>query len=159
MDLFEEVTAAKGIGEKTGEKLKKAGIFTIRDLLYFLPRDYDNFQSTVKICDLRPGKVLVRGRISDLETTDTRRRGLSITSGTISDETGSIRVVWFNQPYRAKQFDGNRDYYFTGNYDLRQGRYQLTSPSATLAKDQESSNSDLQPINPAKSGISSVKFH
>ena len=158
MDLSQEVTAVKGIGEKTGEKLKKAGIFTLRDLLYFLPRNYENFQSTVKICDLRPGKVLVRGKISDLETTETRRRGLSITSGKITDDTGSIRVVWFNQPYRAKQFDGKRDYYFTGNYDLRNGRYQLTSPSASLAKDAENNNSDLQPIYPAKSGIQSVKF-
>ncbi len=158
MDLSQEVTAAKGIGEKTAEKLKKAGIFTLRDLLYYLPRDYENFQSTVKICDLQPGKVLVRGRISDLKTQETRRRGLSITSGKISDDTGSIRVVWFNQPYRAKQFDGARDYYFTGTYDLRNGRYQLTSPSATLAKDADNSKSDLQPIYPAKAGIQPIKF-
>ena len=159
MDLSSEVTTVNGIGEKIAEKLKKAGIFTLRDFLYFLPRDYENFQSTVKICDLRPGKVLVRGRISELETTSTKRRGLSITTGTISDETGSIRVVWFNQPYRAKQFDGNRDYYFTGTYDLRNGRYQLTSPSATLAKDADATNSDLIPIYRAVSGIQSVKFH
>ena len=154
-----EVTAISGIGDKIAEKLKKAGIFTVRDFLYFLPRDYENFQSTVKICDLRPGKVLVRGRISDLQTTDTRRRGLSITTGEISDETGSIRVVWFNQPYRAKQFDGNRDYYFTGNYDLKNGRYQLTSPSATLAKDADNAGSDLIPIYRAISSIPSVKLH
>ncbi len=158
MDLSQEVINAPGIGEKTAEKLKKAGIFTLRDLLYYLPRTYENFQSTVKICDLQPGKVLVRGRISDLETTNTRRRGLTITSGKITDETGSIRVVWFNQPYRAKQFDGNRDYYFTGTYDFKNGRYQLTSPSATLAKDAETDKSDLQPIYPAKNSITSVKF-
>ncbi|MBQ6127231.1 ATP-dependent DNA helicase RecG [Candidatus Saccharibacteria bacterium] len=159
MDLSSEVTAVNGIGEKIAAKLKKAGIYSIRDFLYFLPRDYENFQSTVKICDLRPGKVLVRGRISELETTATRRRGLTITTGTISDDTGSIRVVWFNQPYRAKQFDGSRDYYFTGTYDLRNGRYQLSSPSATLAKDADSSNSDLVPIYRAISGIPSVKLH
>ena len=159
MDMQAEVTAISGIGDKIAEKLKKAGIFTVRDFLYFLPRDYENFQSTVKICDLRPGKVLVRGRISDLQTTDTRRRGLSITTGEISDETGSIRVVWFNQPYRAKQFDGNRDYYFTGNYDLKNGRYQLTSPSATLAKDADNAGSDLIPIYRAISSIPSVKLH
>ena len=60
MDLSSEVTAVNGIGEKIAAKLKKAGIYSIRDFLYFLPRDYENFQSTVKICDLRPGKVLVR---------------------------------------------------------------------------------------------------
>lgn len=159
MDLSQEVTKVEGIGEKTAAQFKKAGIYTLRDFLYFLPRDYENFQSTVKICDLRPGKVLVRGRISELETTSTKRRGLSITTGVISDDTGSLRVVWFNQPYRAKQFDGNRDYYFTGTYDLRNGRYQLTSPAAALAKDKENTNSDLQPIYRAKSGIQSTKFH
>ena len=158
MDLSQEVTSAKGIGEKTAAKLNKAGIFNLRDLLYFLPRDYENFQNAVKICDLKPGKVMVRGKISDLETSNTRRRGLTITSGTISDETGAIRVIWFNQPYRAKQFDKNQEYYFTGTYDLRNGRYQLTSPSAILAQDVKATSSDLHPIYKAKGGIPSAKF-
>lgn len=159
MDLSSEVTTVKGIGEALFTKFKKAGIYTLRDFLYFLPRDYDNFQSAVKICDLKPGKVLIRGRISELETAPTRHRNLSITTGTISDETGSVRVVWFNQPYRAKQFDGNRDYYFTGVYDFKNGRYQLASPSATLAKDTDTTSSDLIPIYRAISGIPSVKIH
>lgn len=159
MDLYAEVTTVPGIGEKTALRLKKAGIFTLRDFLYFLPRDYENFQAAVKIKDLRPGKVLIRGRISELKTTATRRRGLSITTGIISDETGSLRVVWFNQPYRAKQFDEKLDYYFTGNYDLKNGRYQLTSPSATLAKDITNISSDLVPIYRAVSSIPSVKLH
>lgn len=160
MNLSQEVTAVRGIGEKTAAKLKKAGIFTLRDFLYFLPRDYENFQTKVKIKDLKPGKILIRGKISDLKTAHTRRRGLTITTGVISDDTGAIRVVWFNQPYRAKQFDEREDYYFTGNYDLKNGRYQLTSPSAVLAKDVEKTekSSRLHPIYPARSGITSVKF-
>ena len=159
MDLYSEVTAIPGIGEKIAAKLKKAGIFTVRDFLYFLPRDYENFQAAVKIRDLRPGKVIVKGRISDLETTNTYRRGLTITTGTISDDTGSIRVVWFNQPYRVKQFDEKHEYYFTGTYDFKNGRYQLTSPSATLAKDADNTSSDLIPIYRAISSIPSLKLH
>lgn len=160
MDLSQEVTAVKGIGEKTAEKLQKAGIFTLRDLFYCLPRDYENFQSSVKIKDLRPGKVMLKGYISELKTAHTRRRGLTITTGVISDETGAIRTVWFNQPYRAKQFDEKEQYYFTGDYNLKNGRYQLTSPSAILAKDIEKTAADskLHPIYVAKSGISSLKF-
>lgn len=159
MDLYSEVTAIPGIGEKIAAKLKKAGIFTVRDFLYFLPRDYENFQTAVKIRDLRPGKVIVKGRISGLETTNTYRRGLTITTGTISDDTGSIRVVWFNQPYRVKQFDEKHEYYFTGTYDFKNGRYQLTSPSATLAKDADNTSSDLIPIYRAISSIPSLKLH
>lgn len=158
MDLSQEVTAAKGIGEKTAAKLKKAGIFTLRDLLYLLPRDYENYQAAVKIKDLRPGKVIVRGKISNIETKFTRRRGFSVTTATVSDESGAVRIVWFNQAYRAKQFDEKREYFFTGSYDLKNGRYQITSPSAVLAEDIKATSSNLHPIYPARGGITSVKF-
>lgn len=158
MDLSQEVTVAKGIGEKTAAKLKKAGIFTLRDLLYLLPRDYENYQAAVKIKDLRPGKVIVRGKISNIETKFTRRRGFSVTTATVSDESGAVRIVWFNQAYRAKQLDEKREYFFTGSYDLKNGRYQITSPSAVLAEDVQATSSNLHPIYPARGGITSVKF-
>lgn len=163
MDMQAEVTEVKGIGEKIATKLRKAGIFTVRDFLYFLPRDYENYQAAVKISDLKPGKVLLKGHISNLKTTATRRRGLTITTGVISDETGSIRVVWFNQAYRAKQFDERYEYYFTGTYDFKNGRYQLTSPSAVLAKDVAesigSTDSNIVPVYRAVSSIPSNKLH
>ena len=169
MDLSAEVTSINGIGEKTAETLKKAGIFTVRDLLYFLPRTYENFQNSVKIKELNPGKISVRGRISDLKTQRTHRRGLNITTGTITDDTGSIRVIWFNQPYRAKQFDEKRDYYFNGSYDFKNGRYQLTSPSATLATDVEVTTDEkgrkslkknsFQPIYSQRGSVKSIKFN
>lgn len=161
MDLTAEVTSVKGIGEKTAQSLEKAGIFSVRDLLYTLPRDYENFQSLVSIQDLTPGKVMIRGRISDLETNYARRRHLSITSGKISDNTGVVRVVWFNQPYRAKQFDENREYYFTGEYNLKNGRYQLTSPSAILAEDigEKKSTATIYPIYKQKAGIKPPQFN
>lgn len=161
MDLTAEVTSVKGIGEKTAQSLEKAGIFSVRDLLYTLPRDYENFQSLVSIQDLTPGKVMIRGRISDLETNYARRRHLSITSGKISDNTGAVRVVWFNQPYRAKQFDENREYYFTGEYNLKNGRYQLTSPSAILAEDigEKKSTATIYPIYKQKAGIKPPQFN
>ncbi|MBQ3325847.1 ATP-dependent DNA helicase RecG [Candidatus Saccharibacteria bacterium] len=169
MDLTAEVTDFDGIGTQTANFLKKYGIYTVRDLLYFLPRDYDNFQSTVKICDLKPGKVIVRGKISELTTKSTHRRGFRLTYGKISDETGSIKAIWFNQPYREKQFDPEREYYFTGMYDFKNGSYQLSSPSAVLVDGgknskksknlAEQNEADLQPIYRAKGSMKSVKFH
>ncbi len=169
MDMSAEVTKLDGVGTQTADFLKKYGIFSVRDLLYFFPRKYENFQSTVKICDLKPGKVMVRGRISDLSTKNTARKGFRLTHGKISDETGSIMAIWFNQPYREKQFDSEREYYFTGMYDFKNGMYQLSSPSAVLVDGAKNSKSkknvveekeaDLQPIYRAKGSIKSVKFH
>ena len=130
------------------------------DLLYCLPRVYENYQTTVNIEDLRPGKVIIRGKISDLHVIRTSRKRLTITQGVIRDETGAVRTTWFNQPYRAKQFDEKREYYFTGKYELKSGRYQLTSPSATLVQDvSNGTTANFQPIYSAKSAIKPQTFH
>ena len=157
MNLDLPVENLKGVGPKTTEKLQKAGILTIKDLLYNLPRDYENYQQTANIKDIKPGKITIRGKITDLNTRRARRRNLSITEGVIHDQTGAIRVVWFNQSYRTKQFDPNKIYYFQGTYELKNGRYQLTSPSATLAADIEDKSS-FRPIYVAHSTLKSANF-
>lgn len=157
MDLSQKLDVIKGIGEKTMLSLEKAGITTLRDLLYYLPRTYEDYQALVKIIDLKPGKVIVKGKISDLKTSRTRRRNLTITNGVIRDDTGAIRVVWFNQPYRVKQFTEGKDYYFTGTFELKSGKYQLSSPSAVLSADVEKT-SGFQPIYAQKSVIKPSQF-
>ena len=162
LNLTDKISQVHGVGPKTEAILNKAGIKTIRDLLYYLPRTYENFTEATTLSEIRPGKVVIRGRISDLKTSHTHRRNLTITEGVIRDATDAIRVVWFNQPYRAKQFDENKEYYFVGNYDLSHGRYQLTSPKAELAQDvdrKNSNNSNFRPVYPARGNFKSEGFH
>ena len=135
MDLFIGVEELKGIGPKTAETLRKAGIRTVRDFFYNLPRDYENYARPTTIAEITPGKIVIKGKIDKITTRKARRRNLSVTEGIISDKTGSIKVVWFNQSYRARQFTPDKEYYFTGNYELKNGRYSLMSPSAALASD------------------------
>lgn len=159
MDLSASIETVKGVGPKTAAALKRVNLRTIGDLLYCLPRVYENYQTTVKIADLRPGKVVIRGKISDLRLVRTQRKRLTITQGVIRDDTGAIRTLWFNQPYRAKQFDEQREYCFTGTYEFKNGRYQLTSPSATLVQDVErDATAGFQPIYSAKSVIKPQTF-
>lgn len=160
MDLSAGIETVKGVGPKTAELLQRVNLRTVGDLLYCLPRIYENYQTTVNIEDLRPGKVIIRGKISDLRLVRTSRKRLTLTQGVIRDETGAVRTVWFNQPYRAKQFDEKREYYFIGKYELKSGRYQLTSPSATLVQDvANGQTANFQPIYSAKSAIKPQMFH
>ena len=158
MDLAAPVEEVKGIGPKTAEVLRKANILTLRDLVYHLPRDYENFQQAQSISSLRPGNVVIKAKV---ETISTRRmrRNLSLTEATLRDQTGAIKAIWFNQPYRAKQFDQNKDYYFSGEMALKYGRYQITNPSATLASDYDSADTEnIQPIYPAHGTVKSQDF-
>lgn len=160
MDMSAPVEEIRGVGPKTAELLREVNLRTVGDLLYCLPRVYENYQVTTTISELKPGNVVIRGKIGDLRTTRTQRRHLTITEGVIRDNTGAIRTIWFNQPYRAKQFDPKREYFFTGKYEFKNGRYTLTSPSATLIQDveQDGHTAKFQPIYSAKNTIKPQVF-
>ena len=157
MDLAAPIEEVKGIGPKTAELLHKAGIFMLRDLVYHLPRDYENFQQAQNIADLRPGKVTVKARVEDIATRRIKR--LTLTEATLRDKTGAIKAIWFNQPYRTKQFSEQGEYYFSGNMQLSYGRYQLQNPSAVKADEYDAPTTDkIQPIYPARGTIKSPDF-
>ena len=158
MDLAAPIEEVKGIGPKTAEILHKAGIFTLRDLVYHLPRDYEDFQQAQDIASLKPGKVTVRAKVESI-TTRRMRRNLALTEATLRDKTGAIKVIWFNQPYRAKQFDQDKEYYFSGTMALSYGHYQISNPSATLASDYDKAlTAKIQPVYPARGSVKSQDF-
>ena len=157
MNLFDSVETLKGVGPKTAEVLRKYGIRTVRDFLYNLPRDYENYEAPTSIAEMRPGKVVIKGRIDSLKTRRARRRNLTITEGVIRDSSGAVKVVWFNQAYRLKQFTSEKEYFFTGNYELKNGRYSLISPSAAEVSDIDP-RSGLSPIYVAHGSLKSTDF-
>ena len=158
MNLQADIATVKGVGPKTAAALRQAGIQTVGDLLYLLPRTYENYQTVTDIAHLRPGKVMVKGKITNLKTNRAFKRRLTITEGIIHDATGALRALWFNQAYRERQFDPQREYYFSGTYEFRRGRYQLTSPTAVLAADVDARPAGLQPLYSTRSGLKPALF-
>lgn len=128
MDITAPLYTIKGVGPKTAAALAAAGLMTVEDALNFLPRRYDDYSTAIKIADLRPGKVAVRARA---EAVNTRivRRGMRITTATLADDSGKVKAVWFNQPYREGQLRVDREFLFSGEFSLSRNQYQLTNPS------------------------------
>jgi len=158
IDLTSPVEKIRGVGPKTAEALKKNGFFTVKDLLYYFPRAYEDYQKLTKIADITPGKIIVKGKIRNLKVAYTRRRNFTITHGEVYDETGSLPAVWYNQPYRAKAFDEKKEYYFTGDYGFKYNRYQFTSPAVVQASEVEEMQSGFQPIYSSRGSYKSVWF-
>lgn len=122
----------KGVGPKTAAYLHAAGLSTVHDLLYFLPRKHEDFTHSSSIAELKPGKVTIKAS-PDSVSIKRVRRGLTVTTAVLSDDTGKVNAVWFNQPYRMTQLQSDHIYYFSGEFEFKAGRYQLSGPSAQLA--------------------------
>ena len=109
--LSADVTAVPGVGASAAAKLRSLGIRTIRDLLFYFPRQHRDYSKLEKIANIPFDEVTTTlGMIWEVETVRTRG-GTARTIATISDETGKLRVSWFNQPYLQKQLHAARGSY------------------------------------------------
>ncbi len=95
--------------DQHAKALQKLGISTVRDILYHFPARYGDTSSASSVENLVVGEsATVFGKITKLETGKTFSSKMSKATATISDETGSVRVTWFRQPYLAKMLqDGS----------------------------------------------------
>ena len=90
----------RGIGPRFISKLKNLRIETVKDLLWHFPTRYEDFSQIYKISDLIPHQeATVQGVVKQIGSRRTWRRKLYMVEALISDDTGTIRAVWFNQPY------------------------------------------------------------
>ena len=110
--------ALEGVGPKLAEAAAEAGIGTVGDLLLRFPHSHRD-RTIVPVATLEPKKqatvlVEVLGSPSNF-----RRRGLSILSVKVGDESGSVRATWFNQPWVAQKLAQGTSLLLTGSTDKR----------------------------------------
>jgi len=131
--LEDSVQFIKGVGPKRLEILNRLGINTVRDLLFFIPRDYEDRTRITPIARLRIGqRATVRGRVMSAAKYRSKR-GRPMAEVTIKDDTGALKCVWFNTRYfQEEQFPKGREMFFTGRVDFYRGP-QMVSPQYELA--------------------------
>lgn len=108
--LNTKIGAVNRVGEATGKKLNRLGIFTVEDLLLYFPFRYDDFSRITPIAELVAGtSANVVGQIELIRNKRSPRRRMNITEAIVNDGTESVRVTWFNQPFIAKNLkEGDR---------------------------------------------------
>ena len=100
------------------KRFEKIGIKTVRDLLWHFPSRYEDFSKISRIADLEPGEhATVQAAIEEVKSRRTRR-GLTIVEAILSDESGTIRAIWFNQPYIANTLHAGRVANFAGKVSI-----------------------------------------
>lgn len=111
------VTVIKGVKAALQLKFAKLGVATVRDLLYLFPNRHNDYADVRKIADLVPDEEQT-AQVSIVSAGVTRLGFRPGTTATVSDETGMMRVVWFNQPYLAEQLHTNDKIVIAGKVGL-----------------------------------------
>jgi len=131
MQLKTELLQLKGVGDKIQERLTSAGLNTVEDLIDYYPKRYDDYSVITPIKNIDIGKVSLKVKLSQIGSRRTRR-GLSLTEAVAEDDTGKVKIVWFNQPYRAKSINPSKQYLLSGEYAFQSGRLQIVNPNIEL---------------------------
>ncbi len=93
-----ELSAIKGIGPTRLESLRAVGISSLRDLLFFLPKKYEDRTKPVPCAQATAGEALVCGIIRDPPKLN-RFNGITRVTASIQDDSGKLPVIWYNQPW------------------------------------------------------------
>jgi ATP-dependent DNA helicase RecG len=154
MKLTDKLNTITGIGDALSQKFASIEVHTIGDLINYYPRRYDDYSVVSKIKDLRPGAISIKAEIKQVKGRHVRR-GMHITEAVASDDTDSVRLVWFNQPYRANYFKSGQIYYISGNYELSHGHFQIMSPSTEAYSDMPTNTARVLSVYPETKDIDS----
>jgi ATP-dependent DNA helicase RecG len=149
------LTDIKGVGPEIAKKLAGMGISSIDDLVEYFPRRYNDFSQVVPIRSLKPGPVTIEAEIKQVKGRYVRR-GMHITEAVASDSTASVRLVWFNQPYREGAIKPNQSYFISGEYELSHSRFAIMNPSMELVNDFPINTARLVPVYRETKGLNSV---
>ena len=121
----DEIKALRG---QRAQALREAGISSVTDLLFYAPRRYIDRSEKVPLGEAPEGDdVTVVGLVRSVSTRRPRRN-LVMVEAILADETGSLKAVWFNQPYRAHQLKQGMEIALAGKVERFRGRLQMNSP-------------------------------
>ncbi|MFH1967861.1 MAG: ATP-dependent DNA helicase RecG, partial [bacterium] len=132
IDLSTKVEEVPKIGLAYSKKLKKFGIKTVQDLLFYFPARYDDFSEIIPISAARQKlkeTVCVQGVITEIENTRTFKKWMTITEATIEDQKSSIKIIWFNQPYLTKTLKEDDFVCLAGKVSLGKEGLYLNNPA------------------------------
>jgi ATP-dependent DNA helicase RecG len=147
------VTAVKGISTALSSRFNKMGVKTVRDLLYFFPHRHLDYSKLKTISQLIEGEE--QTIIANVwQAQESRPGGRRSTEAIVGDETGNMRVVWFNQPYLAKTLTTNARIILSGRVSLFKGRHVFQSPEWEIIEGQDYVHTArLVPVYPLTQGL------
>lgn len=155
-ELSTSVRYIKGIGEQRAKSLEKLRIFTLRDLISYFPRDYEDRRTFRKIRDLEPGETACVAAMAAASPTLNRvRKGMELVKVRAVDETGALDVTFFNQTYMRDHIRAGEHYTFFGKAEVQGSRRTMVNPLVER-ENSRTMTGRIMPVYPLTAGISQL---
>lgn len=148
------LTELKGIGSAVAKKFAGLGLRTVGELIDYYPRRYEDYSMVTPIVHLKPGTVSIKAVIKQAKGRYVRR-GMHVTEAVASDETDSVRIIWFNQPYREAALKHDQEYFISGTFELSHQRLSIINPSVELVSDMPVNTARIVPVYRETKGLTS----
>jgi ATP-dependent DNA helicase RecG len=151
--LEASVKTLAGVGEKRAELLDKLGVRTVQDFLYLYPRRYEDYSKLKTINQLELGEtVSVLGTVWDAGGRKTQG-GRYLFRAVLSDQTGTLEVTWFNQPYLKNRIKSGMQLLVSGTVTEYLGRLTMTAPEWEPVSRKDLTNARILPVYPLTEGL------
>ena len=130
VNLENDVKFVKGVGPNRVTLLNKLGIYTLKDLITYYPREHEDRSKPVELCNVVDGQeVLIEAiAVSKVAQIKTSRKNMTMYKLIVRDETDSCLITWFNQSYLKDRFKLGEKYTFFGKVSTKNGTIQMNSP-------------------------------
>ena len=152
--LSTKIRTLPSVGHARARRLAKLGLFTVRDVLFFFPRDYEFPAPPAKVDQLREGQAAsLVGTITDTEIVS-RTAGKSVFGALVENESGAVRLLFFNQPFRAEQIRVDQRVVISGKPKLNGLRWEFVHPQVTLiGRSEDLPKPAILPVYPLTDGV------
>ncbi len=149
MELNTSISNLGSVGKKIAKPLGNLGVKTAGDLLYYFPSRYEDYRQMLPVAQMRDGElVTICVQVELIANKRSFKSKKMITEALVSDKSGSVRVVWFNQPFIIKTIKTGDIIYLSGKVKSDMLGPQLISPAYEKYKKETAHTGRLVPIYP-----------
>ena len=150
-------------------KLKKIGLNTIKDILFYFPNRYADTSGGKNVLELNDGdKPVLTGEIYNIKKEVSWKSKIPMTRAKFKDTTGIIEIIWLHQPYISKMLKDGQKITISGNLSIKNNKKTIINPDVLKNNDEVhndlfSENKDIKitklPIYPETRGLNAKWFY
>ena len=156
LNMDSPVTALKGVGRVRAEQLAALGIHTLKELLFYFPRSYEDRTHMATLGELEVGvPACFYAEVATVSKTAYIRKGLSMSRCTLTDGEVTLKAAWFNQPWITDRLLPGRRFCFYGTRSADEKRYDILNPVMEDPDSPPSQTRCIIPVYPLTAGLSS----